>query len=529
MRIFIYIITFVMILSLTGCNGVVGQGTVSEQVEKESNLDFVISDSLEKEVNGMSEGLKTEFNQLINEGKDLVREIGILEKEINDAKSRVENLGNLNNKMATRSENTQKEIDLLINSNKYSIAQFDQIKIELEQTKKLIDLTQNITFDLEQKNENLNVELGKLLNNNDELLKLLKYKDAEIQGLLVQLNQFPPPIVLPTPAPVANTGVQPITELVHDPSAFFIFGDEDNLIGYGSGSQGKPLQGILIDLNDRSYKDYKTVFVNGVPAWAKQFQIWNPTGEFDAPSILDSGKYIFYTVYDEGDSKIRDAIGVAENTGTPENPEWVDIGIVVQSFDEKLSTARAMDPSVIRDIDDRVYLIFGSHAGGIFVTELDTNKMLLKNYNDKPTTTEYPERFINIAFNSGIDEVEIEAPYIYKNGEYYYLFVNHGKCCNGINSTYFIVLGRSKNINGPYLDKNGNDMLNGGGSVFLKAEGRYIGPGHSGIAATSEYGDVFTYHFYDGLDNGVSKLGVRSLNWDSNGWPILGDHLVDQK
>ena len=39
----------------------------------------------------------------------------------------------------------------------------------------------------------------------------------------------------------------------------------------------------------------------------------------------------------------------------------------------------------------------------------------------------------------------------------------------------------------------------------------------------------FTYHFYDGLDNGVSKLGVRSLNWDSNGWPILGDHLVDQK
>ena len=155
--------------------------------------------------------------------------------------------------------------------------------------------------------------------------------------------------------------------------------------------------------------------------------------------------------------------------------------------------------------------------------------MLLSNYNDKPTTSDYPERFINIAFNNGIDEVEIEAPYIYKNGEYYYLFVNHGKCCNGINSTYFIVAGRSKNIGGPYFDKNGKDMLNGGGSVILKTEGRYIGPGHAGILTTSEYGDIFTYHFYDGFDNGISKLGVRSLSWNSEGWPILGDHLVDQK
>ena len=130
---------------------------------------------------------------------------------------------------------------------------------------------------------------------------------------------------------------------------------------------------------------------------------------------------------------------------------------------------------------------------------------------------------------ANIDEVEIEAPYIYKNGEYYYLFVNHGKCCNGINSTYFIVAGRSKNIGGPYFDKNGKDMLNGGGSVILKTEGRYIGPGHAGILTTSEYGDIFTYHFYDGFDNGISKLGVRSLSWNSEGWPILGGHLVDQK
>ena len=177
-----------MILSFTGCNDVLVQGTVSEQAGKESNLDFVVSDALEKEINGMSEELKNEFNQLMNDGKDLVIEISILEKEINDAITRAENLENLNKKMATRSEDTQKEIDLLINSNKDLIAQFEQIQKELDQTKKLIDITESNIFDLEAKNENLNVELGKLLNNNDELVNLLKYKEAEIQGLSIQLN-----------------------------------------------------------------------------------------------------------------------------------------------------------------------------------------------------------------------------------------------------------------------------------------------------------------------------------------------------
>ena len=358
MRNLIYLITLTTILSLIGCNGLLGEGSGSGQVEKEINLDFVISNSLEKEVNEMNDELKNEFNQLINNGKDLVREIGILENEINNAKTRAENLENLNKKMTTRSEDSQSEIDLLIISNKDLIAEFDNINIELDQTRKLINLTQDNIINLDQKNESLNIELEKLLNNNDQLLELLKYKEAEILGLLVQLNQPSSLIVVPTPAPMPNTVLQSITELVHDPSAFFNFGNEDNLIGYGSGSQGKPLQGILINLKDRSYKDYNSVFANGVPAWAKQFQIWNPTGEFDAPSLLDNGKYIFYTVYDENDATISDAIGVAENIGSPDSPEWIDKGIVVQSFDENLSTARAMDPSVIRDNDDKVYLVF---------------------------------------------------------------------------------------------------------------------------------------------------------------------------
>jgi len=226
MRNLIYLITLTTILSLIGCNGLLGQGSGSGQVEKESNLDFVISNSLEKEVNEMNDELKNEFNQLINNGKDLVREIGILENEINNAKTRAENLENLNKKMTTRSEDSQSEIDLLIISNKDLIAEFDNINIELDQTRKLINLTQDNIINLDQKNESLNIELEKLLNNNDQLLELLKYKEAEILGLLVQLNQPSSLIVVPTPAPMPNTVLQSITELVHDPSAFFIFGNK---------------------------------------------------------------------------------------------------------------------------------------------------------------------------------------------------------------------------------------------------------------------------------------------------------------
>ena len=199
MRNLIYLITLTTILSLIGCNGLLGEGSGSGQVEKEINLDFVISNSLEKEVNEMNDELKNEFNQLINNGKDLVREIGILENEINNAKTRAENLENLNKKMTTRSEDSQSEIDLLIISNKDLIAEFDNINIELDQTRKLINLTQDNIINLDQKNESLNIELEKLLNNNDQLLELLKYKEAEIQSLLAQLNQSSPVIIAPKP------------------------------------------------------------------------------------------------------------------------------------------------------------------------------------------------------------------------------------------------------------------------------------------------------------------------------------------
>ena len=218
---------------------------------------------------------------------------------------------------------------------------------------------------------------------------------------------------------------------------------------------------------------------------------------------------------------------MAENSGDPDNPTWIPHGIVLQSFDEEANTPRAMDPSILSD-SGRLYLIFGSHAGGIYITELDPESKKLLQSPEITSTLEFPERFTRIADNA--DETAeltgIEAPYLHKNDGYYYLFVNFGRCCSGIDSSYEVRVGRSSSIFGPYLDKEGLPLLEGGGSVFLDADERYIGPGHVGIVRIDDM-DIVTYHFYDAEDEGRAKVNAKELTWDEEGWPVVGDSLVD--
>ena len=157
------------------------------------------------------------------------------------------------------------------------------------------------------------------------------------------------------------------------------------------------------------------------------------------------------------------------------------------------------------DVDGTMWLAFGSYWNGIYLMQLD------------PATGK------RISANSTITHLaaaNIEAEYIHKRGPYYYLFVNWDKCCAGIDSTYNIRIGRSTSVTGPYLDRNGVDMVNSGGSIFLESTGKYLGPGHAGIL--DENGTSwFTFHYYDGNDNGASKLGMLRLYWSADGWPVL--------
>ncbi|MDE3068751.1 MAG: arabinan endo-1,5-alpha-L-arabinosidase [Verrucomicrobiota bacterium] len=229
-------------------------------------------------------------------------------------------------------------------------------------------------------------------------------------------------------------------------------------------------------------------------------------GYFWAPDLLrlNGRYYLYYAVSTFGSQ--TSAIGLATNpTLDPRNPkyQWTDRGLVVQSSPRV--NFNAIDPSLLRDRRGRLWMSFGSYWSGIKLTELDpkTGKRLA------PDSPIYP-----LAWHR-----RIEASYLFYRDGFYYLFVNWGQCCQGVFSTYNIRVGRGRAVTGPYLDRTGTDLLDDGGTLFLKSSGRYIGPGHMGIL-TEGRTDWFTCHYYDGKDSGRPKLGLGRLAWTADGWPV---------
>jgi arabinan endo-1,5-alpha-L-arabinosidase len=106
---------------------------------------------------------------------------------------------------------------------------------------------------------------------------------------------------------------------------------------------------------------------------------------------------------------------------------------------------------------------------------------------------------------------------LHQREDKYYLFVNWGQCCRGTNSTYEIRMGRSESATGPYLDRDGKDMMQGGGSLLLASTGHRIGPGHAGILTVGGK-DFLSYHFYDARQRGRARLEIAPLKWSAEGW-----------
>jgi arabinan endo-1,5-alpha-L-arabinosidase len=240
--------------------------------------------------------------------------------------------------------------------------------------------------------------------------------------------------------------------------------------------------------------------------WPQEAVANHRPNDFWAPDITHLGdRYLLYFSASTFGKKIS-AIGLATaSTLDPNDPAfgWKDEGEVIRST--ATNDFNTIDPSVIRD-GEKLWLSFGSFWSGIKLIELD------------------PKTGKRIGADSPIYSLAhteaIEASYIYHHGDYYYLFVNWGTCCRGTNSTYNIRVGRSKQITGPYLDRDGVDLLKGGGSLFLGTEKKFIGPGHAGIY--SEGGtNWFSCHFYDGSRAGLSTLDIQPMRWTANDWPEI--------
>ncbi|MEO7412204.1 MAG: family 43 glycosylhydrolase, partial [Opitutaceae bacterium] len=115
----------------------------------------------------------------------------------------------------------------------------------------------------------------------------------------------------------------------------------------------------------------------------------------------------------------------------------------------------------------------------------------------------------------------IEAPFIFKRGDWYYLFVSIDYCCRGANSTYKMIVGRAKSVAGPYEDKESVPLARGGGTVLLAGDDKWYGVGHNAVA-NFDGTDYIVFHAYDASDErGRAKLRIEKLAWDAAGWPSI--------
>lgn len=286
---------------------------------------------------------------------------------------------------------------------------------------------------------------------------------------------------------------------VHDPSTIVKCKDEYWLFATGFGvASWRSKDLVHWDRGPRVFSEPPDWITDVVPGHR---------GRFWAPDVIHhKGRYwLYYSISKFGVNTSAVALATSP-TLDPADPEfgWTDCGIVIQS--RRQDDFNAIDPAVVKTPDGRLWLALGSFWSGIKLIELD------------PTTGK------RIAGDSPMHSLArakaIEAPFIYRHGGHFYLFVNWGLCCRGVESTYNIRVGRSRCITGPYLDRCGKNLAEGGGTLLLATDGAFIGPGHAGILAEGRT-FWFSCHFYDGTRRGAPTLAVRPLRWDCEGWPVL--------
>lgn len=261
--------------------------------------------------------------------------------------------------------------------------------------------------------------------------------------------------------------------------------------------------------------------------WAPDISYHPSTG-----SGQDGKWYLYYSCSTFG--KNGSAIGLATNkTLDPTSPDykWEDQGPVIVSH-KNIDNYNCIDPNLSVSLPlgegrGEAFLFFGSFWDGIQILPLNED---YKTPSAKSTTIARryapaknakfpdPESFTI----EGKDTIEagenaIEAPFVIKRGDWYYLFVSWDYCCRGKNSTYKTVYGRSRSLTGPYLDNEGKDMAQGGGTLLVGPNDEFYGIGH---CSAYQFGKqwYFIAHAYDISQKGQSKLFIRKMEFTKDGW-----------
>jgi len=295
---------------------------------------------------------------------------------------------------------------------------------------------------------------------------------------------------------------------VHDP---VIIKEKDTYYVFCTGGRnGSGVIPIRTSTDMRTWTAAGFVFDDRLPDWAaaevpRANNAWAPDISF-----FNDRFHLYYSVSSFGS---RDsAIGLVTNVTldrTSPNYRWIDHGVVVRSRQDT-DDWNAIDPNLVIDDDGQPWLSWGSFWGGIKMRRIDiaTGKPAAAD----PTLYALASRPREQPIGGSV-----EAPTMIKRGEFYYLFVSFDRCCRGAMSTYNIRVGRSPRITGPYVDRDGTPMTQGGGTLVLEATGpEWRGPGHQTV--WNERGmDYLLFHAYPAQGRG-SSLFISTMLWE-NGWP----------
>jgi arabinan endo-1,5-alpha-L-arabinosidase len=255
-----------------------------------------------------------------------------------------------------------------------------------------------------------------------------------------------------------------------------------------------------------------------IPAWIHEAS--PTTKELWAPDIsYYQGKYHLYYAYSAFGVNTSGIALATNETLDPQSPKyhWQDEGLVLKSTRD--DNFNAIDPNIVVDENGQPWLSFGSFWGGIKMRRIDpaTGKPSAAD----PTLYSLAARAMPADPDPpkpGLpaDWQAIEAPFVVHHGEYYFLFVSFDLCCRGTRSSYRTMVGRSRNVTGPYVDADGKPLLEGGGTQLLTANSRWLGPGGESILQRPE-GDLIVFHAYDAV-TGKPALQISTLTWQ-NDWP----------
>lgn len=297
------------------------------------------------------------------------------------------------------------------------------------------------------------------------------------------------------------------TAMVHDPVMAYDHGL------YYMMSTGHGIQ-LMTSPDRKTWTMVPHGVITDIPSWTHdsvpEFKrhIW-------APDLLRwHGKW-WLTYSCSSFAKNTSAIGLMCADTLSADTHWEDCGPVVCS--QRLrDNWNAIDSNIIIDENDQPWMTWGSFWGGIQLARLDSTLHLAKPRQQKVIAARFSP-----ALQSEPGVNAIEAPFIFRHGGYYYLFVSFDFCCRGMESTYRVAVGRSKQVDGPYLDATGKDLAKGGGTVVFEGDKKeFEAAGHS---AAYHFGDtdLFICHGYAIDKGGASILVQRRIVWTEDGWPTL--------